>query len=145
MNRLRKLLKPTSVAIIGASQASNRAGYIVMKNLLQGGFQGAIMPVTPKYKSVCGVLAYREVQSLPIVPDLAILCTHASRNIQLFDQIARKGVGATYSAPVPVGRPAGIGPVPISKVVPPVMTVPLQSAFADMSSAPRGRVRILCS
>ncbi len=94
MNRLRKLLKPTSVAIIGASQASNRAGYIVMKNLLQGGFQGAIMPVTPKYKSVCGVLAYREVQSLPIVPDLAILCTHASRNIQLFDQIARKGVGA---------------------------------------------------
>ncbi|CCN50117.1 putative fused acyl-CoA synthetase and Acetyltransferase [Vibrio nigripulchritudo MADA3029] len=94
MNRLDKLLKPTSVAVIGASQKPYRAGEIVMKNLLQSGFQGAIMPVTPKYKSVCGVLAYPNVESLPIVPDLAILCTHADRNVELFEQIARKGVGA---------------------------------------------------
>ncbi|PKF76989.1 protein acetyltransferase [Vibrio sp. vnigr-6D03] len=94
MNRLNKLLSPTSVAVIGASQSPTRAGYIVMNNLLQGGFQGAIMPVSPKYKSVCGVLAYPTVESLPIIPDLAILCTHASRNVELFEQIARKGVGA---------------------------------------------------
>lgn len=69
-----------------------RAGNIVMKNLLQGGFEGAIMPVTPRYSSVCGVLAYKDIASLPITPDVAILCTNASRNLELFKQLADKRV-----------------------------------------------------
>lgn len=66
MNKLQKLFKPNSVAVIGASQKELRAGQIVMRNLLQSGFGGAIMPVTPKYKSVSGVIAYPNVASLPI-------------------------------------------------------------------------------
>jgi acetyltransferase len=46
-----------------------------MHNLLQGGFSGPIMPVNPRYKAVSGVLAYPSVQSLPVIPDLAIVCT----------------------------------------------------------------------
>ena len=75
MNSLSHLLKPKSVAVVGASTRAMRAGNIVMKNLLQGGFEGAIMPVTPRYSSVCGVLAYKDIASLPITPDVAILCT----------------------------------------------------------------------
>ena len=52
------------------------------------------MPVTPKYKSVSGVFAYANIEALPIVPDLAVLCTHASRNITLFEEIAQKGIPA---------------------------------------------------
>ncbi|GLO63637.1 protein lysine acetyltransferase [Vibrio sp. MACH09] len=92
MNNIAKLLKPTSVAVIGASNRSFRAGEVVMKNLLAGEFQGAIMPVTPKYKAVCGVLAYKNIDSLPIIPDVAILCTHASRNKEIFLQLAEKRV-----------------------------------------------------
>lgn len=92
MNNLSQLLKPKSVAVIGASIRPFRAGNIVMKNLLQGGFDGAIMPVTPYYPSVCGVLAYKTIDALPLVPDIAILCTHASRNISIFRQLAEKGV-----------------------------------------------------
>ena len=92
MNSLSHLLKPTSIAVLGASTQAMRAGNVVMKNLLQGGFEGAIMPVSPKYKSVCGVLAYPNIDALPIVPDVAILCTHASRNIEIFTQLAAKGV-----------------------------------------------------
>ncbi len=94
MNSLNKLLKPNSIAVIGASTQPYRSGEIVMKNLLQGGFQGAILPVTPKYKSVCGVLAYSSIEQMPIIPDLAVLCTHASRNIEIFKQLASKGIGA---------------------------------------------------
>jgi acetyltransferase len=94
MNRISQLLQPKSVAVIGASTRAFRAGHVVMKNLLQGSFNGAIMPVTPFYPSVCGVLAYKTIASLPLVPDLAILCTHASRNITLFRQLAEKGVPA---------------------------------------------------
>ncbi|UHJ62079.1 bifunctional acetate--CoA ligase family protein/GNAT family N-acetyltransferase [Vibrio furnissii] len=92
MNNLSQLLKPKSVAVIGASIRPFRAGNIVMKNLLQGGFDGAIMPVTPYYPSVCGVLAYKTIDALPLVPDIAILCTHASRNVTIFRQLADKGV-----------------------------------------------------
>ncbi len=92
MNNLSQLLKPKSVAVIGASIRPFRAGNIVMKNLLQGGFDGAIMPVTPYYPSVAGVLAYKTIDALPIVPDIAILCTHASRNVLIFKQLADIGV-----------------------------------------------------
>ncbi|WP_418114491.1 bifunctional acetate--CoA ligase family protein/GNAT family N-acetyltransferase [Vibrio scophthalmi] len=94
MNSFGHLLNPKSIAVIGASTQEMRAGNIVMKNLLQGGFEGAIMPVTPKYKSVCGVLAYSTIDALPIVPDVAILCTHASRNIEIFTQLVAKKVSS---------------------------------------------------
>lgn len=92
MSNLNQLFKPRSVAVIGASTKPMRAGNIVMKNLLHGGFEGAIMPVTPNYSSVCGVLAYPSIAQLPIVPDVAILCTHAKYNQKLFEQLAEKQV-----------------------------------------------------
>ncbi len=92
MSRLTPFFRPKSVAVIGASNRPLRAGNVVMTNLLQGGFDGVIMPVTPHYMSVCGVLAYKDVASLPLSPDIAILCTHASRNIELFEQLANSGV-----------------------------------------------------
>ncbi|MDN3685826.1 CoA-binding protein [Vibrio sinaloensis] len=48
------------------------------------------MPVTPKYSSVCGVLAYRSIVDLPVVPDVAVICTNASRNVALFRELAIK-------------------------------------------------------
>ncbi|WP_413283311.1 GNAT family N-acetyltransferase [Vibrio sp. MA40-2] len=94
MNNIAKLLNPTSVAVVGASNRPFRAGEVVMKNLLNNGFQGAIMPVTPKYKAVCGVLAYPDIASLPIVPDVAILCTNAVHNKEIFLTLANKKVSA---------------------------------------------------
>ncbi|QUJ70378.1 bifunctional acetate--CoA ligase family protein/GNAT family N-acetyltransferase (plasmid) [Photobacterium sp. GJ3] len=92
MKGLESLLKPRSVAVIGASDNPKRAGYVVMKNLLSGNFNGPIMPVTPKYDAVAGVLAYPDINSLPRIPDLAILCTQGHRNVTLIDQLGRKGV-----------------------------------------------------
>jgi acetyltransferase len=91
MNKLQKLFKPNSVAVIGASPKELRAGQIVMRNLLQSGFAGAIMPVTPKYKSVSGVIAYPDVASLPYTPDIAILCTNVLRNKQLLKELDERG------------------------------------------------------
>lgn len=88
MSPLNPFFRPKSVAVIGASNRPFRAGHVVMNNLLQSGFEGTIMPVTPFYQSVCGVLAYPDVIQLPLKPDIAILCTHASRNVALFKQLA---------------------------------------------------------
>jgi acetyltransferase len=86
-----QLLNPQSIAVIGASNQPNRPGNAVMRNLLQGQYDGPIMPVTPHYKSVNGVLAYRSIDELPMVPDLAIICTRATRVPAIILQLGRKG------------------------------------------------------
>ncbi|MEM6161974.1 bifunctional acetate--CoA ligase family protein/GNAT family N-acetyltransferase [Erwinia sp. P6884] len=91
---LEALLKPGSIAVIGASVRPGRAGYLMMRNLLAGSFSGAVLPVTPKYKAVCGVLAWPDVASLPVSPDLAVICTHASRNLDLLQALGERGCKA---------------------------------------------------
>jgi len=92
MDGLDKLLKPKSITVIGASDSPNRAGNVVIRNLLSGSFHGPIMPVTPKYDAVAGVLAYPTIASLPRIPDLAIVCTNAHRNVDIVRQLGDKGV-----------------------------------------------------
>ncbi len=91
---LEALLRPKSIAVIGASEKPERAGFLMMRNLLDGGFNGPILPVTPTHKAVCGVLAYANIASLPITPDLAILCTHDSRNLALLEDLGIRGCKA---------------------------------------------------
>lgn len=91
---LEALLRPKSIAVIGASEKPERAGFLMMRNLLDGGFNGPILPVTPTHKAVCGVLAYANIASLPITPDLAILCTHDRRNLTLLDDLGTRGCKA---------------------------------------------------
>jgi acetyltransferase len=61
--------------VVGASNRPGHVGSVVMRNLLRGGFEGPVMPVNPKYQAVAGVLAYPDVKSLPVVPELAVICT----------------------------------------------------------------------
>ncbi len=41
---LEALLRPKSIAVIGASMKPQRAGYLMMRNLLAGGFSGPFSP-----------------------------------------------------------------------------------------------------
>lgn len=91
---LEALLRPQSIAVIGASEKPNRAGSWMMSNLLSGGFAGPVLPVTPSRRSVQGVLAYPSVADLPLVPDLAIICTHPKRNIALLNELGELGCRA---------------------------------------------------
>lgn len=91
LKHIEQLLKPRSIAVIGASNQPTRTGNVVMRNLLQGQFDGPIMPVTPHHKAVNGVLAYRSIDELPEAPDLAIICTRASRVPAIILQLGRKG------------------------------------------------------
>ena len=88
---LEALLRPKSIAVIGASMKPQRAGYLMMRNLLAGGFSGPVLPVTPGWKAVLGVLAWPEVASLPFAPELAVICTHAKRNLALLESLGEKG------------------------------------------------------
>ncbi|MBZ6391578.1 MULTISPECIES: bifunctional acetate--CoA ligase family protein/GNAT family N-acetyltransferase [Pantoea] len=101
---LEALLRPKSIAVLGASVKPGRAGYLMMRNLLAGGFGGPVLPVTPKYKAVSGVLAWPDVASLPFAPDLAIICTHARRNLELLQQLGEKGCKACIILSAPASQ-----------------------------------------
>ncbi len=75
VRNLDQLFEPRSVAVIGASNVARHVGNVLMRNLLDGGIAGPIMPVNPKYRAVAGVLAYRDVASLPETPELAVVCS----------------------------------------------------------------------
>lgn len=89
--RPQSLFRPTSVAVIGAG---TEAGGQVISNMLAAGFQGAILPVGGKLQAVAGVLAYPDIESLPVAPDLAVLCDEAMPVEPTFEALARKGTHA---------------------------------------------------
>ncbi|MGB9096258.1 GNAT family N-acetyltransferase [Erwinia sp.] len=101
---LEALLRPKSIAVIGASSRPERAGYLMMRNLLAGGFNGPILPVNPKYQAVCGVLTWPDIASLPLSPDLAVLCTHASRNLELLKALGERGCKACIILSAPASQ-----------------------------------------
>lgn len=91
---LSSLFRPKSVAVLGAAERDNSVGSLVMRNLMQGGFTGPIMPVNPKLQSVGGVLAYKNVESLPVVPDMAILCTPPNTIAEDIRKLGERGTRA---------------------------------------------------
>ncbi|WP_313572127.1 bifunctional acetate--CoA ligase family protein/GNAT family N-acetyltransferase [Pantoea piersonii] len=101
---LEALLRPKSIAVIGASDRAGRAGHFMMRNLLAGGFSGPVLPVTPKYRAVSGVLAWPTIDSLPFAPDLAVICTHAKRNLELLQQLGEKGCKACIILSAPASQ-----------------------------------------
>lgn len=94
-NPINHLLSPKSVAVIGASNRAGRPGNLIMRNLLQGGFSGPIMPVTTKYQAVCGVLAYKSLDALPQTPELAVLAINAEHVIQALESLGN--IGCPYA------------------------------------------------
>ena len=71
-------LRPRSVAVVGASRKLGTVGHEIVRSLLAGDFCGAVYPVNPHARSVCGVRAYPSISSLPEVVDLAIIAVPSS-------------------------------------------------------------------
>ena len=69
------LFEPRSVAVVGASNTPRHVGNVLMRNLLEAGLAGPVMPVNPKHRAVAGVLAYPDVGSLPETPEMAVICS----------------------------------------------------------------------
>ncbi|MCA8966451.1 MAG: GNAT family N-acetyltransferase, partial [Planctomycetes bacterium] len=91
---LQYLFRPRSVAVIGASDKPRSVGATVMANLLAAGFAGPVMPVNPRHEAVAGVLAYPDVASLPVVPELAVIATPPETVPGLIAELGARGTRA---------------------------------------------------
>ena len=109
------MFRPRSVAVIGASPRPESVGNRVLRNLLDGGFDGPVWPINPKHESIEGVPAFATVADLPEGPDLAAICTPAATVPGLIAELGACGsraavvLTAGLSNPGPDGRPLSAG------------------------------------
>jgi acetyltransferase len=88
------LFKPKSVAMIGASTRAGSVGSMIAANLFGSRFEGPVLPVHPRHQSIQGVLAYPDVASLPVAPDLAIIATPPATVPGLIAELGARGTKA---------------------------------------------------
>jgi len=74
---MRRLLQPSTIAVIGASRREGTIGHEVLRNLLMGGFEGTVYPVNPGAEHVLGVHAYPTVADIPEKVDLGVVVVPA--------------------------------------------------------------------
>jgi Acyl-CoA synthetase (NDP forming) len=75
VRNLDALFRPKSVAVIGASERPGSTGAMVWARVLEGGFEGPIWPVNPKYETLGGRKVIGDVGDLPQAPTVALICT----------------------------------------------------------------------
>ena len=89
---LSRALDPGAIAVIGASENSNKIGGRPIKYLTQFGYKGRLYPINPTRQQVQGFAAYRNVAALPEVPDLAIIAVPSEHAAIAVEECAALGV-----------------------------------------------------
>lgn len=70
---LNGLLRPKSIAVIGASAKPGKIGYTVLENLLKDGYQGKIYPINPEAVEILGLKVYKKIGDVPGEVDAAVI------------------------------------------------------------------------
>jgi acetyl coenzyme A synthetase (ADP forming)-like protein len=96
---MRRTMNPRSIAVIGASAEEGKIGYAVVRNLLDGGYEGALYPVNPRLAEIQGLKAYPSVTDIPGDVDVAVFAIPAPLVAGVLEQCGQKGVAAAILIP----------------------------------------------
>lgn len=88
------LLKPRSIAVIGASKDQSKWGYKVLNNILSNHYKGKVYPVNPGAPEILGKQCYPDVSSIPGEVDLGVVIVPAPAVPGVVDDCGKKGVKA---------------------------------------------------
>jgi len=87
------LLKPRSIAIVGASERPS-IGRTLIEASKAIGYQGALLPINPKYPAIQGLPCYPSLADLPQAPDLVLFCVASRRVLEGFEMLPAAGARA---------------------------------------------------
>jgi acetyl coenzyme A synthetase (ADP forming)-like protein len=94
-----RIFKPRAVAVIGASNEAGKIGNSVMKNLINGGYKGTIVPVHPKASEIEGIKAYPSIIDYPGVVDVAVFAVPAHLCVAAMEDVGKKNVPGAVMIP----------------------------------------------
>jgi acetyl coenzyme A synthetase (ADP forming)-like protein len=86
------ILRPRSVAVVGASRQPNTIGWQIVDNLLRYGFQGAVYPVNPKAEFIHSIPAYPTVSAVGRPVDLAVITVPKEHVLAVVQDCVAAGV-----------------------------------------------------
>ena len=89
---LRPLLRPASVAVVGASRRRGTVGREILRNIVTGGFTGTVYPVNPRATALEGLHCLASVDDLPEGVDLAVLAVPAAAVVGVAERCGRRGI-----------------------------------------------------
>ena len=89
---LDSILRPRSIAVIGASRHPNTIGYQILDNLIRYGFNGPLYPVNPKADVIHSIRAWPSVSAIPDPVELAILVVPKELVLAAAEECGKKGV-----------------------------------------------------
>jgi acetyltransferase len=105
--RLKNLLSPRSVALIGASPRRGSVGRAVLENIGKARFEGKFGLVNLHHAEIGGVAAVERLDKLPFVPELVLITAPAAAIPDLIDQAGRRGSAGALIISAGLGHGAG--------------------------------------
>src|SRR6202162_6272487 len=96
---MNRIMKPNTVAVIGASAEEGKIGNSVMKNLINGGYKGEIYPINPSASEILGRKAYKSVKDVPGKIDVAVFAIPAKFVAQALVEVGEKKIPGAVLIP----------------------------------------------
>ncbi len=86
------ILKPKSIAVVGASSTPGKIGYTVVHNLIEEGYSGKIYPINPSAPEILGLKAYASVLDVPEKIETAVITVPAKFVAGVVEECGKKGI-----------------------------------------------------
>ena len=99
VQQMNRIMRPNAVAVIGASAESGKIGNSVMRNLINGGYQGSIYPIHPSADSILDRKAYKSVKDVPGEIDVAVFAIPAKFVAQALTEVGEKKIAGAVLIP----------------------------------------------
>ncbi len=99
VSQMTRVFRPKAVAVVGASPKPGKIGYAVVKNLLDGGYQGKIYPIHPKADEVLGLKVYPTISEVPDQVDVGVVCIPAKFVPNLIQELGQAKVAGAILIP----------------------------------------------
>ena len=92
IRQLDAILKPKSVAVIGASTSPDKMGHEILKNIIDSGFKGTVYPINPKADIILDLPCHKSVKDIANPPELAVVIIPARFVPQAVQECGEAGV-----------------------------------------------------
>jgi len=89
---IQTVLNSRSLAIVGASNSTEKFGGMTMETIINGGYTGQLFPVNPKSHEIMGIKAYNRLMDIPGTVDTVVIIVPARFVADVLRQAVKKGI-----------------------------------------------------
>jgi acetyltransferase len=105
--RLKNLLSPRSVALVGASPRQGSVGRAILGNIRKAQFKGEFGLVNSHYAEINGAASVSSLDKLPFVPELVVIRAPATAVVGLIEEAGQRGAAGALIVSAGLGHGEG--------------------------------------